>query len=396
MNEDARVNFVEKCPNDIINNDPEFFEPFSMIIAVNMHESSVFQLASIAHESNKTLINVKNKGLVGLFNIQAPEHTVIETHPENATDLRLSTPFQQLSDYVKAYDLDGLDQTDHGQVPFVVVLLKYVEKWKEEDVSIQLPLSYKQRKELESKIRADKKTPDEENFDEAIANAWRLGSAENITDEVRQIFEDPSCQSAHSGSPYFWILTRAVRDFVENEGGGQLPLSGKLPDMKSDTLNYIALQRIYREKALSDFEAIKRRVHNIVEGSEITIPDETIELFCKNAFNITVIQYRPLTEIHVQAEKLVDLIKNEENFCYYLLYRAADEFYLKYGRLSSKYYSLGKLVFFLTAHSTLGSQEDFENLKDQVKSTIVNMGVAVEDADEIMKMESMDKSILNL
>lgn len=48
-----------------------------MIIAVNMHESSVFQLASIAHESNKTLINVKNKGLVGLFNIQAPEHTGI-------------------------------------------------------------------------------------------------------------------------------------------------------------------------------------------------------------------------------------------------------------------------------------------------------------------------------
>lgn len=46
-----------------------------MIIAVNMHESSVIQLASLSHESNKTLINVKNKGLVGLFNIQAPEHT---------------------------------------------------------------------------------------------------------------------------------------------------------------------------------------------------------------------------------------------------------------------------------------------------------------------------------
>lgn len=87
---------------------------------------------------------------------------------------------------MKAYDLDGLDQTDHGQVPFVVVLLKYVEKWKEEDASIQLPLSYKQRKELESKIRADKKTPDEENFDEAIANAWRLGSAENVKKKKAQ------------------------------------------------------------------------------------------------------------------------------------------------------------------------------------------------------------------
>lgn len=92
----------------------------------------------------------------------------------------MATPFQQLSDYVKTYDLDGLDQTDHGQVPFVVVLLKHVEKWREEDPSIQLPLSYKQRKELESKIRANKKTPDEENFDEAIANVWRLGSTENV------------------------------------------------------------------------------------------------------------------------------------------------------------------------------------------------------------------------
>lgn len=46
-----------------------------MIIAVNMHESSVIQLATLSHESNKTFINVKNKGLVGLFNIQAPEHT---------------------------------------------------------------------------------------------------------------------------------------------------------------------------------------------------------------------------------------------------------------------------------------------------------------------------------
>jgi amyloid beta precursor protein binding protein 1 len=74
--------------------------------------------------------------------------------------------------------------------------------------------------------------------------------------------------------------------------------------MKSDTLNYIALQNIYREKALSDLEAVKKRVNGILEGSDVVIPDETIEIFCKNAANITVIQYQPLTEIHVQPEKL--------------------------------------------------------------------------------------------
>lgn len=95
-----------------------------------------------------------------------------------------------------------------------------------------------------------------------------------------------------------------MRDFVENEGGGQLPLSGKLPDMKSDTLNYIGLQKVYREKALSDLEAVKKRVRGFVEGSDVNIPDETIEVFCKNASNVRVIQYRPLNENHVLAEKL--------------------------------------------------------------------------------------------
>jgi amyloid beta precursor protein binding protein 1 len=101
----------------------------------------------------------------------------------------LSTPFQQLNEYVKSYDLDSLDQTDHGQVPFVVVLLKYIENWKKEDSSIQMSLTYQQRKELENKIREGKKTPDEENFDEAIANIWRLGSVENVSiDNIMPFF----------------------------------------------------------------------------------------------------------------------------------------------------------------------------------------------------------------
>lgn len=46
-----------------------------MIITVNMAEEDVMKLAAICNESKKTLITVKNKGLVGTFSIQAPEHT---------------------------------------------------------------------------------------------------------------------------------------------------------------------------------------------------------------------------------------------------------------------------------------------------------------------------------
>ncbi|KAI8087500.1 hypothetical protein BDF21DRAFT_335428 [Thamnidium elegans] len=341
-----------------------------------MAEQEVLKLAAICNESRKTLITVKNKGLVGVFSIQAPEHTVIETHPDNATDLRLSKPFQQLIDYVSTFDFDKLDQTDLGQVPFVVVLLKFMELWKKEDSSIQIPLSYAQKKELVERINAGKRTPDQENFDEAIANAWRLCSADRISDEVLQILEDTSCQGAHNESPYFWILARALRDFVETESGGQLPLSGKLPDMKSDTMNYIGLQKVYREKALSDFESVKRRVKGLVEGTDVVIPDETIEIFCKNASNLRVIQYRSLTENPVQPEKLVNWIKTEENFCYYLTFKAADNFYSKHGRFPA-------------------AQEDFETLKEQTQLLIQDLGVADTEVQEIMSTDMMDKCILN-
>jgi len=36
-----------------------------------------------------------------------------------------------------------------------------------------------------------------------------------------------------------------VRDFIDNEGKGLLPLKGTLPDMTADTEKYIALQQMY-------------------------------------------------------------------------------------------------------------------------------------------------------
>ncbi|CEI91335.1 hypothetical protein RMCBS344292_05630 [Rhizopus microsporus] len=114
-------------------------------------------------------------------------------------------------------------------------------------------------------IKSGMRTADEENFQEALSHVWRLSSTNHIPSEVRQTFNDPSCVNADANSPYFWILAKAVRDFVENEGEGQLPLSGKLPDMKADTVKYIGLQRVYRQKALSDLNAVKKRVNDILD-----------------------------------------------------------------------------------------------------------------------------------
>jgi len=42
----------------------------------------------------------------------------------------------------------------------------------------------------------------------------------------------------------FWVMAKAVRDFVENEGEGLLPLRGSVPDMTAKTDRYVALQQV--------------------------------------------------------------------------------------------------------------------------------------------------------
>ena len=57
--------------------------------------------------------------------------------------------------------------------------------------------------------------------------------------------KDAACLNLTKESVDFWILLHALKRFVENEGEGTLPVSGVIPDMKSDTESYVLLQRMY-------------------------------------------------------------------------------------------------------------------------------------------------------
>ncbi|CAO3679909.1 unnamed protein product [Rhizopus stolonifer] len=371
LNEDAKVSFIEKDPLDLIHNDPKALDDFTIIITVNMSEDETLYLS--CQYPTKTLFAVKSIGLVGMFSIQAPEHTIIESHPENAIDLRLSCPFQELVEHAASFDLDSLDKTDHAHVPFVIILLKFVEAYKAQYGDV--PQSYQDRKKLIEMIHLGMRDPDEENFHEAVSHVWRLASGSHVPSEVRQIFDSPSCQDANENSPYFWILVRAVRDFVENEGQGQLPLSGKLPDMKSDTAKYIGLQNVYRQKALADLDAVKKRAQDLLNGSELIISEEIIQTFCKNAGHIKVIQYRPFSKHYEQANKIAQWVKEEDNICYGLVFKAADKFETLFGRLPAS--------------------EDYTILKEQTVEVLEDITIPLEKVQELIESESMERTLQN-
>ena len=97
-----------------------------------------------------------------------------------------------------------------------------------------------------------------------------------------------------SQSARFWVIAHAIRDFHETHK--VLPLPGALPDMKSQSADYIQLQNIYKQKARKDLAEVAARVREIEVNNlrETPINEKEIEAFCKGAAFVKLVKGRRL------------------------------------------------------------------------------------------------------
>lgn len=111
-----------------------------------------------------------------------------------------------------------------------------------------------------------------------------------------------------------------MQEFIVNEGGGEAPMEGSIPDMTSSTewvirfsleyyqwnlinlfidwrldsnfcRHYVNLQNIYQAKAEADFMVIDQRARNILKKigrDPNSISKTTTKSFCKNARKLKV------------------------------------------------------------------------------------------------------------
>ena len=60
-------------------------------------------------------------------------------------DLRLDRPFSPLKNYINEINLDTMDFREHSHVPYIVILYKFLELWKQENNG-EGPKNYKEKK----------------------------------------------------------------------------------------------------------------------------------------------------------------------------------------------------------------------------------------------------------
>jgi hypothetical protein len=56
---------------------------------------------------------------------------VVETHPEDVVDLRLDSPWPELAKLASTINLEEMDDFEHGHVPYILILLKFLDQWKQ-------------------------------------------------------------------------------------------------------------------------------------------------------------------------------------------------------------------------------------------------------------------------
>ena len=79
---------------------------------------------------------------------------MVESHPDNVlSDLRLDRPFPALRDYMEAVDLDSMDKGQHSHTPYVVLLYKFLQKWKETH-GTERPKIYKEKAAFKELLRS--------------------------------------------------------------------------------------------------------------------------------------------------------------------------------------------------------------------------------------------------
>lgn len=160
--------------------------------------------------------------------------------------------------------------------------------------------------------------------------------------ELLSILEDEAANNLTPDSSDFWILAAALRTFIQNEGGGQPPLEGSLPDMHSTTQRYLELQRVYRDKAEADVAALTRHVAALLKsvGRDAgSIPVAEVKRFCKHARQLRVVRCRPLDQ-GMTADALRAALAAEDtsaNASLLILLRAVDKFLGQYQRYPGQY-----------------------------------------------------------
>lgn len=272
--------------------------PFTLIMYTNpIRQQDLATIETYASLRQTPVVCIHSAGFYSYFRfILHGTFPIVDTHPEveRTTDLRLLRPWPELVAFAKGMveGIDTLDDHEHGHLPYIVILLHFLEKWRLSHDGKD-PTAYKEKKEFEKLVLGGSRTKNseggEENFQEAVLAINKNIKAPGLEPGLEEVFNHRVSSEVEQNSS-FWVIARAISLFYQKHGC--LPLPGSLPDMKAQSSVYVKLQGLFKEKARKDAREVLELVRESAGGEHID-PTE-VDLFCKNARFVKLINSKPI------------------------------------------------------------------------------------------------------
>jgi amyloid beta precursor protein binding protein 1 len=176
----------------------QYDNKYTFIICTHPIDAKLLAIVEQYSQSHKIpMIFIHSAGFYSYFRIHLPgSFPIVDTHPDSTatTDLRLLTPWPELSSFAHemTVNINDLDAHTHGHIPYVVLLLHYLEEWKKSHVG-KPPQTYAEkilfRKIVADGARTNIPEGGEENYDEAVAAVLKTITMPSLSSSVREVFD---------------------------------------------------------------------------------------------------------------------------------------------------------------------------------------------------------------
>jgi NEDD8-activating enzyme E1 regulatory subunit len=131
MNPDVKGEYRVASPLGLVKDEPAFFKQFNIVVATQLAGEDATALATLLQEQGVPLVLARSYGLLGYVRTVVAEHTVWEVKAfSSVEDLRIANPFPALRALSDSVDAGVADELEHGHVPYIVLLIKALDRWR--------------------------------------------------------------------------------------------------------------------------------------------------------------------------------------------------------------------------------------------------------------------------
>lgn len=355
LNQDVKGEALNISPADFIKKNS--IDKFEVIFSANLPQKLNNEIRLLAKKANKRFINISSNGLINTIQLYENYHANMKLrileNPVN--DNRLAMPWKELIDFSMGFDLDSMDEMAHSHIPFYVILVQALMKYrKEKNDENANPTSSAEKEEFKKIIKSMIKFKDEENFKEALAKYFLCSKDKtNLkTEKIHYIFQildshqfNDLLNESNDIMKVFFIYCKSLQEYYE-ENNHTFPLVGNIPDMTADTQSYISLKKVYQTEAERHRAIMRKKLEAKLnelnfDGKErisqmILNPDteksvDIIDILNKNWPQMSLFKYEIIDDYKINPDEYEEDYQ-KVNLKWYIISQASELFNEKHQR----------------------------------------------------------------